>query len=91
MRERSGVTPEMLRAAGKNQAAGAMKNLIDDGLIDVSEAGLRRATAAARAEASMPRTPSIAEARAQGEANIAAMQELARRAQQPGARTVFNR
>ena len=88
---RSGVTPEMLRAAGKNQAAGAMKNLIDDGVIDVSEAGLRRATAAARAEASMPRTPSIAEARAQGEANMAAMQELARRAQQPGARTVFNR
>ena len=68
-----------------------MKNLIDDGVIDVSEAGLRRATAAARAEASMPRTPSIAEARAQGEATSAAMQDLIRRSQQPGAKTIFNR
>ena len=88
---RSGVTPEALRAAGKNQAATAMKNLIDDGVIDVSEAGMRRATAAARAEASFPRTPSIAEARAQGQASSAAMQDLLRRAQQPGAKTVFNR
>tara|TARA_R100001440_G_scaffold61794_1_gene81741 strand:- start:397 stop:954 length:558 start_codon:yes stop_codon:yes gene_type:complete len=52
---RSGVTPDVLRSAGKNQAASAMKNLIDDGLIDVSESGMSRAVAAARAEASFPK------------------------------------
>lgn len=88
---RSGVTPEALRAAGKNQAASAMRSLIDDGVIDVSEAGMRRAASAASAEASFPGAPTIAQARAQGESSSAAMQELIRRSQQPGAKTVFNR
>jgi len=88
---RSGVTPEALRAVGKNQAASAMRSLIDDGVIDVSEAGMRRAVSAASAEASFPGAPTIAQARAQGESSSAAMQELIRRSQQPGAKTVFNR
>lgn len=77
---RSGVTPEALRAVGQNQAAAAMRNLVDDGLIDISEAGMRRAAAASRAQSGFTPPPTIAQSRAQGEATSAAMRDLYRSA-----------